>query len=150
MENQLLWFNNEIESPPAAPARSDFDWPSRENRGSLTLTNKESGSRPASQRTSPFQTLNGLIGRLLPFSRRESSLNTLLEGRCSVTVIHNLICGSRFRKASNWESLMKCLVIAGRWGFYQEKTDSRLRPESKCKLFSAQRGRLNPDHWQYT
>lgn len=99
MENQLLWFNNELESLPAAPARSDFDWPSRENRGSLTLTNKESGSRPASQRTSPFQTLNGLIGRLLPFSRRESSLNTLLEGRCSVTVIHNLISGSRFRES---------------------------------------------------
>lgn len=143
METQLLWFKNKLDSPPALPARNDFDWPTRENRGSLTLqweTNKELGSRPASERTSPFQTLNGLIGRLLSFSRRESSLNTLLEGHCSVTVIHNLISGSRFRKAANWESLMKCLVTTGRWGFYQERTDSSLKPESKCKPFSAQRG----------
>ncbi|KAI3363687.1 hypothetical protein L3Q82_001311 [Scortum barcoo] len=55
--------------------------------------------------------LNLLGARLLSFGRRESGLNTLLEGHCGATVTHNLISGSRFRKASNWESLMKCLVI---------------------------------------
>lgn len=30
---------------------------------------------------SPVRTLSGLIGRRLSFSRRESSLNTLLEGQ---------------------------------------------------------------------
>lgn len=92
------------------------------NRGEqvlLTLqkeTNRESGSSRAAWRTSPVRTLSGLIGRRLSFSSRESSLNTSLEGQDCVTLTHNLISGTQFRRESNWESLMKCLVITGSRG----------------------------------
>lgn len=82
----------------------------REQR--FTETNKDLGARQASQRMSPLQTLNWFIGRFLSFSRRESSSDTQLEEHHSVTVFHNLIPESR--KASNWESLMKCLVITSK------------------------------------
>lgn len=91
----------------------------------------------------------GFIGRLLSFSRKESCLSTLLEGYCSVKVIHDLISGSRFRKASNCESLMKCMMITSEAEASIRSRQIRawsLSPNANPFLL---RGRLNPSHWHY-
>lgn len=108
MENQLLWIKSELDSPPAVPPRRGFDWPSREKKLHCKKVIRTWG---LCRHRKEHQTINEFIGRFLSFRRKESVLNTLLERHCSVTVIHNLISGSQFRKVSNWESLMKCLVV---------------------------------------
>lgn len=146
MEKQLVWIRCKLDLPAAVPAWRIFDWPSRENRSSLTLqyeTNKDPGSREATQKRSPLQTHNNGYWQVAVVQQEGEQYKHTAWG--------SLLCHSH-SLSDFWVLVQESIQLGityevsgdNKWGggFYQEQADSRLKQKFKCKPFSAQK-----EHW---